>query len=87
MNLSDTAVSLIRTYVPVIAGAIISWLVSIGINLGAEANVALVTFLTAALTALYYTVARLLEKRWPVLGRILLGSSRVPEYTEPQAGQ
>jgi len=62
-------------------------LVSIGIDLGAEANVALVTFMTAALTGAYYALARVLEKRWPILGRFLLGSSRVPEYTEPQAQQ
>jgi hypothetical protein len=85
VNLSDTAVSLIRTYVPIVVGAFISWLVSIGVDLGAEANVALVTFMTAALTGAYYAIARALEKRWPILGRFLLGSSRVPEYTEPQA--
>lgn len=83
--MNDQAVSFIRTYAPIVAGAFLSWLASIGLDLGAEANVGLTVFLTAVLTALYYLLARLLEQRWPVLGRWLLGSSRQPEYTEPQA--
>lgn len=83
--MSDYAVSLIRTYAPVVAGAIISWLASVGLNVGAEANVGLTIFLTALTTGVYYLLARVLEAHWPVIGRVLLGSSRKPEYTDPQA--
>jgi len=81
--MNDYAVSLIRTYAPIVAGAIISWLISLGLDVGAEANVGLTVFLTAVATGLYYLLARLLEARWPVMGRFLLGSSRKPEYTPP----
>lgn len=84
--MNDQVASLIRTWVPIAVGALISWLASLGLNVGEQANTGLTIFLTGLLTAVYYLLARLLERRWPVIGRILLGSSRQPEYTEPQAG-
>lgn len=85
--LRDYFLSLVRTWVPVGAGAVLSWLASLGLDLGAEAEVGLVVFLTAAVTALYYALARALESRWPAVGRLMLGSSRVPVYeaAEPDA--
>ena len=73
--------SLIRTYVPIAVGALASYLVTNGIELNAEAQLGLVTFLTALLQGAYYLAARLLENKFPQLG-FLLGSSKTPEYKE-----
>lgn len=86
MNPSDTIVSYIRTGAAILAGVIISWLVSLGLEVGETANTGLTMALTGVAIAVYYMIARALEKRWPIVGRWLLGSSRQPEYTPPQAG-
>lgn len=79
--MSDVLVSLIRTYVPIGVGAFIAWLVTLGVEVDATAQAGLVTGLTAVITAAYYTLVRLLEKRFPWLG-VLLGSTKQPEYPQ-----
>jgi len=79
--MSDTLVSLIRTYVPVVVGAFVSWLLTLGIEIDAAAQTGLVTGLTAVVTAAYYTIVRLLEKRWPWFG-VLLGTTKQPTYDD-----
>jgi len=81
--MSDYLLSVIRTAVPAAAGAIVGWLATLGLELGAEAEAGLVLFLGALGTAVYYAVVRALESRWPALGK-LLGASRKPVY-EPVA--
>ncbi len=83
--MQDFVTSLIRTYVPLTVGAIISYLATKGIDIDANAQLGLVTFLTAVIQGTYYLLARLLEQRLPKLGGLLLGSTRKPEYTEPEA--
>lgn len=73
--------SVIRTVVPLIVGALIAWAAKIGLNLPEGAVTELVTVLVVAG---YYVIARLIETRWPALGRILLAaglSKRQPVYT------
>ena len=82
--MTDTVLSLIRTYVPVAVGSFISWLVTLGVVLDPTAEAGLITALTGLLIAVYYTVARLLEKKWPFFG-FLLGSKKQPEYVQPPA--
>ena len=81
--MNNFVTSLIRTYVPIVVGAIVSFLVTSGIEIDANAQLGLVTFLTAVLQGAYYLAARLLEKKFPSIGGLLLGSSKKPEYTEP----
>lgn len=81
--MNNFVTSLIRTYVPIAVGAIVSFLVTSGIEIDANAQLGLVTFLTAVLQGAYYLAARLLEKKFPSIGGLLLGSSKKPEYTEP----
>lgn len=81
--MNNFVTSLIRTYVPIVVGAIASYLVTAGIEIDANAQLGLVTFLTAVLQGAYYLAARLLEKKFPSIGGLLLGSSKKPEYTEP----
>ena len=73
--------SLIRTYTPIMVGAFISWLLTLGVEVDTDTQAGLTVALTAVLIAVYYTVVRLLEKKWPALS-VLLGSSVMPaEYT------
>lgn len=78
--MTDTVTSLIRTYVPVAVGALISWFASKDIQVDAETQTALIVALTGVIQAAYYTLARLIEKKYPAIGRILLGSGKQPEY-------
>jgi hypothetical protein len=65
--------NLIRTYVPVVVGSGISWLISHGIQVTTPTKAALIALLTSTLIAGYYTVLRVLEERWPSIG-LLLGA-------------
>lgn len=80
--MSNTILSLVRTYVPVAVGALAAWLLSLGVELNPEAQTGLTVFLTGLIIAAYYTLARLAERKWPSLG-FLLGSSKQPVYDTP----
>lgn len=82
MTLDTLGPSLIRTYVPVAVGAFIAWLVTLGVALDPATEAGLTTALTGVVIAAYYTVVRLLEKRWPFLS-VLLGSSQMPAVYAP----
>lgn len=75
----DYWTSVWRTVVAIAVGALIAWLTSRGIEVPADAEAGLVIALTGVVTALWYGIARALEKRWPWLG-VLFGSLRQPEY-------
>lgn len=77
--MSDTITSLIRTYVPIAVGSFISWLVTKNIVLDEVTATALVTAFTGLMIGIYYTVVRVLEKKFPWMG-VLLGSKKQPEY-------
>ena len=77
--MSDFLVAFIRTAVPAAVGAVLAWLASIGLDLGATAEVPLISALTLSLTLLYYAGARALEGRFPALG-VLLGVPKAPVY-------
>ena len=82
-NFGDYFLSLIRTYVPIAVGGVISWLALRGIEVNDDTRLLAVTALTGLASAAYYTVARTLEAKWPILGRLLLGSSKIPSYQVP----
>jgi hypothetical protein len=71
---NDTIVSLIRTWVPVVVGTVIAYLANKGFNIDVNQNA-----VVAATIAVYYALARFLEKRWPFLG-FLLGVPKEPAY-------
>jgi uncharacterized membrane protein (DUF441 family) len=79
--MSDSITALIRTWVPVGVGAFIAWLVTLGVELDANTEAGLITSLTAVAIALYYTLALLLSKKWPVFG-VLLGSTKQPTFAK-----
>ena len=77
--MSDWIVSLIRTYVPLAVGVVVSWLARNNI-VAIDGESAAAVF-TAAVVGLYYAAARLLEKRWPKAGW-LLGAAKSPSYAK-----
>ena len=78
--------SLIRTWVPITVGALVSYLVTLGIELDVDAQTGLVVFLTAFLQGAYYLLVRVFERRYPRLG-LLLGSESQPKYVEPSTNK
>lgn len=79
--MSNFVTSLIRTYVPIAVGAVLSWLAVRGFELDQNATEGLVIFLTGVLQAAYYFVVRWLETRYPQFG-VLLGKAREIKYTD-----
>jgi hypothetical protein len=73
--------SLVRTYVPIIVGSLASYLALKGIQLDATALAGLTAFLGGIISAVYYLVVRLLEKKFPQVG-VLLGVAAKPTYKE-----
>jgi len=75
--MSDLIVSFIRTYVPIAAG----WLVSLAVAAGLDVDSAQAeTVLTGLCIAVYYALARLIERKYPKAGW-LLGAPKAPTYS------
>jgi len=86
----------IRTYVPLLVGMLLGWLVTtftvvrdllqwadevlIAAGAGVNARALLDAIAIAIVTAAYYWLARQLGRKWPQLERWLLGSSAIPIY-------
>jgi hypothetical protein len=77
--MSDALVGLIRTWVPAGVGAVLAWLVTLGVELDPQTEAGLLTSLTALSIAVYYTLVRLLEAKWPAVG-VLLGVPKTAHY-------
>ena len=81
--LSNFVISLIRTYVPIGVGALLAWLAStLGVVIDPSSQPGLVILAVGVLSAAYYWLARLLEKKFPFLG-FLLGAQAKPSYSKP----
>jgi hypothetical protein len=78
--------SLIRTYVPVVVGSLVAWLITLGVEVDESLQVGLITALTGLLIAVYYTVIRLVERKWPKLS-VLLGTTQIPAVYAPTGEQ
>jgi hypothetical protein len=72
------ALSIIRTYVPIGVGALVSWFLTIGLNIDADGQAGLIVFMTGLSQAVYYAAVRALETRWPGVG-VLLGAAKSPD--------
>ena len=75
--MSDFLTSLIRTWVPILVG----YLVSLGLLPASLSDSATAAF-TALVIGVYYALVRVLETRWPAFGW-LLGSPKKPTYVPP----
>jgi hypothetical protein len=84
------AANLIRTYIPILVGAVASWLAARGIQVPASETAWAVAAMTGVFASAYYTIVRVLEERFPELGAVLLlsrpavAASAQPFY-DPQA--
>lgn len=76
-NLFD---SLVRTFVPIIVGAVISFFVTRGIELDPDVEASIFVVLTGAFNGLYYLVVRLFEVYVSPKFGWLLGLAEAPEY-------
>lgn len=87
MKLNDTVVSLIRTWVPVVVGAGLTWVAKLFPSLEGQLDFEGATLLAVTIvTAAYYALARALEKKVPWLGW-MLGVPSEPAYAgTPPAG-
>lgn len=72
--------SLVRTFVPIVVGAVIGAFVTAGIELDAGFEPALIVAVTAAFQGVYYLVVRLFEKYVSPKFGWLLGLAKTPEY-------
>lgn len=72
--------SLVRTYVPWLAGVLIGWLISLGVPLDPEVEVQVTLALMGVASVLYYFLARVFEIYVsPKLGW-LVGLPKQPTY-------
>lgn len=79
LNLNDTFISLIRTYVPIVVASVIAYFATVDIEIQ---NETLETVLMPLAIGGYYGVARILIKVHPVFGW-LLGYPKNPQYQPP----
>ncbi len=78
--MNELIISYIRTGVPILVGHVAGFLTSRGVELDPNTQLALIEALGGLFTALYYALARLLEKYVsPKLGW-LLGYAKMPQY-------
>jgi len=78
--MGDFGTSAVRTLVPIAAGFVLTLLVNLGVDLDADASLALSTFLTSLFTAVYYLVVRFLEDHVNPKWGWLLGLAKGPTY-------
>lgn len=77
--MSTAIISWIRTIVPIGVASALSWLlVTFGLQLDKASEDGLIVGITGLLIALYYTIARALESKYPKLG-VLLGVAKTPD--------
>lgn len=76
--MSTFVASLIRQLVPLIVGALLSWLTVLGLNIDAAGVDGLAQFLTLLFSGVYYALVRLVEEKVPAIGW-LLGLARSPD--------
>lgn len=81
MNLSDTiGPSVIRTVVPLLYGALITWAATKNIDLGSYEEL-ITTVITTVVSGLVYAALRFAEEKGLTLASILLGSKKKPTYS------
>lgn len=81
----DFGVSVIRTVVPAVVSAVVSFLaVRFGLEVPEKLQAELVAFLTPTLVLAYHGLLRKLEERYPSLGW-LLGVAKRPIYSRPDS--
>lgn len=79
--MSDFILSQIRTWVPALVGAFLSWVaMKLEIVVSEDTATNIIALFTAAVIGLYYLAVSILAKKWPQIGW-MLGSPRKPSYS------
>lgn len=81
--MNDFIISQIRTAVPLLVGALVSWLATKGLKFDAGSTAGVISFLTALFGYTYYLIVRTLEAKFPKFGW-LLGVAKKLTYTEQE---
>lgn len=76
--------SLVRTFTPIIVGAVLGWFTTSGITLDPEFETSLTLVIGAAFAGLYYLAVRLFELYVSPKFGWLLGLAKPPVYTTPE---
>lgn len=80
-SMTDQAPAFIRTYVPLVVGAAVTWAATRhGIVLDEATSQAATIAATGIASAVYYGLVRVLEARFPAFG-VLLGYTAQPSYS------
>lgn len=77
--MNDTVTAYIRTYAPLVAGAIIGLAAQAGLDISAGEE-SLVGLIIVIAGAAYYAIARAIGRRYPKVETVMLGSSKKPVY-------
>ena len=80
--MNNVVISLIRTWVPIIVGSVVSWLATRGWNIDPTTSGGLIVFLTGLFSGVYYGLVRIMEVWFPWMGA-LLGHTAKPKYVNP----
>lgn len=72
--------SLVRTFTPIIVGAVLGWFTTAGITLDSEFEGAVTLLVSGVLSGVYYVAVRLLETYVAPRFGWLLGLAKAPEY-------
>lgn len=78
-------IGIVRTLSPMIAGYIVSLLAEWGLDLSGKPTTAQTIAVVAGIV--WYLVARWLERKWPSIGGLMLGSSQQPTYQAIETGK
>lgn len=71
--LGSYALSLIRTYVPIAVGVVLTWLATHwGVVLDEQTSIGVALVAVALVAGVYYAIVRAFERHFPGLGRLLL---------------
>lgn len=73
--------SIVRTFTPIIVGAVVGWFTTQGIALDDGFEAALVIVITSVTSGIYYIAVRLVETYVSPKFGWLLGLAKTPEYT------
>lgn len=77
--------SIVRTFVPIVVGAVVGWLVARGITLDPEFEATLTAALSGGFAIIWYALVRLFETYVSPKFGWLLGLAKAPEYTGKHA--
>lgn len=77
MNVSDDIARYIRTFVVVAVGGLLTYVASLlHIAIGPDTKSGIAIFAAGIVISAYYALARYVEKKWPAVGKILLGAPK-----------